>query len=113
MAFMNFTVTALKNLFSKPATTDYPLKEKEYPKGTRGAVEIDIDACIFCGMCAKKCPTGVIMVDRAEKKWTIEPYGCISCAACALSCPKKCLSLSTHYTAPGPEQSSRTFEKGE
>ena len=31
MAFMDFTRTALKNLFSKPATRQYPQVPREYP----------------------------------------------------------------------------------
>ena len=44
MAFMDFTRTALKNLFSKPATRQYPQVPREYPARSRGHVEIDMDA---------------------------------------------------------------------
>ena len=50
MAFMDFTRTALKNLFSKPATRQYPQEPREYPARSRGHVEIDMDACILCGL---------------------------------------------------------------
>ena len=67
MRTMRFTRTALKNLFSPPVTRPYPEQPREYPERTRGHVEIDIDTCILCGLCSRKCPTGAITVNRAEK----------------------------------------------
>jgi ech hydrogenase subunit F len=113
MTIMNFTKTILKNLFSKPATTKYPFVKKEYPEGTRGKVEIDIDSCIFCGICSRKCPPNVIEVNREKKEWKIDPFGCISCSACVYACPKKCLFMNQEYTAPAPQKTTNTFTKGE
>ena len=79
MAFMDFTRTALKNLFSKPATRQYPQVPREYPARSRGHVEIDMDACILCGLCSRKCPSGAITVDRAAGTWSIDPAGCLWC----------------------------------
>ena len=78
MNVMVFAKTALKNLFSTPATKMYPQVPAQYPERTRGHVTIDIDTCIFCGICQRKCPTGAIKVDRPSKSWSIEPYGCVS-----------------------------------
>lgn len=58
MNTMKFTSVALKNLFSKPATRPYPEQPREYPDRTRGHVEVDIDTCVLCSLCARKCPTG-------------------------------------------------------
>ena len=111
MSVMNFTKTVMKNLFSKPATSGYPFVERKYPEGTRGLVDIDIDACIFCGICSKKCPTNVITVDKAKTEWKIEPFGCISCANCVGACPKKCLSMNKHYTSPEGKMNTKAFIK--
>ena len=63
--FMIFTRTMLKNLFSKPATTTYPFEPREYPERSRGHIEIDMDKCIFCGMCEDACPKSAIyLTDR-------------------------------------------------
>ena len=111
MKVMNFSKTALRNLFSKPATTEYPFVKKEYPEGTRGFVEIDIDACILCGMCARKCPSNVITVNKEKNEWVISPFGCISCANCVIACPKKCLSMNKQYTSPDTEKNIKSFVK--
>ena len=111
MALMNFTPTVLKNLFSKPVTNMYPAVKKEYPKATRGSIDIDIDDCIFCGICAKKCPTEAIRIEKFEKSWIIERLSCINCAYCVDSCPKKCLKVNNQYTSPSEKKYADCFKK--
>jgi formate hydrogenlyase subunit 6/NADH:ubiquinone oxidoreductase subunit I len=100
MDIMTFTKTILKNLLSKPVTRLYPQKPRIYPQRTRGHISIDIDTCVFCGLCAKKCPTGAITVNRVERSWSIERFGCIQCSACVESCNKNSLSMQQSYTEP-------------
>ena len=54
--FFPFAHTALKNLFSKPATTGYPFEPVKYPERMRGHVQIKIEDCISCGLCAEEYP---------------------------------------------------------
>lgn len=111
MTIMNFAKTALKNLFSEPATRAYPLQPREYPERTRGHIENDMDVCVLCGLCSKKCPADAITVDRAAGTWSIMPYGCIQCNCCVESCPKKCLSMKQTYTQPAAHKEVHTFTK--
>lgn len=104
MSLLTFTKTELRNLFSKPATRLYPQQPRKYPERTRGHIENDIDACIFCGLCSKRCPTGAITVDRAARTWSIRRFSCIQCGYCVEGCPKKCLSMNQSYTQPGAEK---------
>ncbi len=109
MGVMNFGKTALKNLFSKPATSKYPFEERTYPERYRGKVAINIDDCIMCGLCMRKCPTGAITVDRENKTWMIERMSCVQCAFCVGNCPKKCLSMEQHYSEPSVEKTVDKF----
>lgn len=109
MKLMDFTSLALKNLFSKPATCNYPFEPAVYPERSRGHIEIDIDDCIMCGMCMKKCPSGAIKVDRATKTWSIERMGCVQCENCVAGCPKNCLHIKPGYTEPSSEKTVDTF----
>lgn len=97
---MDFTPLALKNLFSKPATRNYPAEQRDYPIRSRGHIVNDFDSCILCGICQKKCPSDAITVNRAEKSWSINRMGCVQCSNCVNACPKKCLSIVPGYTEP-------------
>lgn len=108
MNIMYFTKTILHNLFTKPVTRLYPYSPKVYHDRSRGHIEIDIDACIFCSICAKKCPPQIIKVEKSEKTWYIESLGCIQCGACVEVCPKKCLYMKNAYTTP---DSSKRVDK--
>ena len=113
MANLKIGKVVLRSLFKKPATLMYPVVPREWTERTRGRIEIDIDACIFCGICSKKCPTDAITVDREGKSWKIERMGCIQCSCCVDTCPKDCLVNEAGYTKPGPDKLVDTFVKSE
>lgn len=95
-----FTIakTIFKNLFSKPATR---VAGREAFDGARGHLVIEESKCIYCGICAKKCPALAIKVDRKpNQNWTLDPFKCIICSACVEACPKKCLHLDKNFRSP-------------
>lgn len=63
---------------------------KAAPSGD-GEIKCDLETCIYCGICQKKCPQDAITVVRADKTWAIDKEACISCNICLDVCPKKCL----------------------
>jgi Formate hydrogenlyase subunit 6/NADH:ubiquinone oxidoreductase 23 kD subunit (chain I) len=88
-----------KNLGQGPATRCYPYEKRAAFQASRGRVRgIDSDKCIFCGICAKKCPADAIVVDRNSKTWEINPFKCVVCGACSEVCPKQCLDMEEAYT---------------
>jgi formate hydrogenlyase subunit 6/NADH:ubiquinone oxidoreductase subunit I len=99
----------LKSLFSKPSTEGYPYKKRSFYRNTRGSIKNNIDACIFCGICGKKCPTKAIAVKRDEKLWAIDRFSCIACGACVAACPKKCLDMENAYCPPAIKKSVDRF----
>lgn len=96
----------LKNLFSSPVTRLYPLEVREPFANVRGNLEIDIDTCIYCGLCQRKCPSECITVDRAESKWEVNPYSCVLCAVCVDACPKGSLKMNPVWRKPVKEKES-------
>lgn len=110
MITMGFNVigkTVMRSLFGKPATAMYPVVKNEFYPNTRGRIEINVNDCIFCGMCGKRCPAGAIEVSRPDKKWEIDRTRCIVCNFCVQVCPKKCLTTERHYTVPMADKSKR------
>ena len=49
--------------------------------------------CVYCTLCAKKCPAGALTVDRAARTWTLNEDECVGCGTCADACPKKAILM--------------------
>jgi ech hydrogenase subunit F len=90
----------MKTLFHKPATRRYPSVKRAPFERTRGHIRIDIQTCIFCGMCSRKCPTKALVVSKDERSWTIDRLRCIICGYCVEVCPKDCLFMENAASSP-------------
>ena len=53
----------------------------------------DPNKCVYCTLCAKKCPGEALTVDRKEKTWTLDEDKCVSCGTCKDVCPKDAIVL--------------------
>jgi ech hydrogenase subunit F len=91
MGILGMSRIVLKNLFLRPATRRYPQTVRPPFAVTRGEIKIDIDACIFCGLCSRRCPAQALAVSKPEKSWEIDPLRCVMCRLCIDVCPKRCL----------------------
>jgi formate hydrogenlyase subunit 6/NADH:ubiquinone oxidoreductase subunit I len=111
MAVLKIGKMVMGSLFKKPATLMYPVVPREWQERTRGHIDIVMDDCILCGICAKKCPTQAISVARDAKSWTIQRMRCIQCSCCVEVCPKKCLVNRGDYTAPSTGKTVDVFGK--
>jgi ech hydrogenase subunit F len=98
MAQMSLGKVVGRWMMSRPATRLYPFEKRTPYKITRGSISIEIDKCIFCGICQKKCPSVAITVTKATKDWQINRLRCIACNACVEACPKKCLNMENMYS---------------
>jgi len=113
MALFGMTRTVVASLFSRPATRRYPSPRREphgYPR-SRGKLAIDIDACIFCGACVKRCPTQALLVKKPDREWIIDRLRCCTCNACVEVCPTKCLSMEVRPPAPTATRDHETFRQ--
>lgn len=100
MAYFTMSRLALKWAFTKPCTTRYPFEPRRALPGSRGSLVFARDNCVYCTVCAKRCPTGALAVNRAQKRWSIDRLMCINCGYCVEACPKDCLQLSTAHATP-------------
>lgn len=105
--------TILNNLFSKPATRMFPKEIRPFFKGTRGSIDCDVDRCIFCSTCVRKCPADALMISREDKTWTIDPYRCVICGICVSVCPVKCIVSNEQYAHPMTKKEFVVRQKAE
>ncbi len=85
---------SLRNLVSRPATRLYPIEVRPRFPGARGTIEFDLDTCVFCNLCCRRCPAAALSCSREEKWFAIEQLRCIACGVCIDVCNKKSLSMS-------------------
>jgi ech hydrogenase subunit F len=109
MKSFTMTKTVIKNLLGGPATLMYPKKKRTFPSMSRGKAEININECIFCGMCGRRCPTYAIGVTKAQKEWKIDRLKCCTCNLCVEICPVKCLSMDNQYFKSVTEKSAGIY----
>ncbi|QOY53831.1 4Fe-4S dicluster domain-containing protein [Candidatus Sulfurimonas marisnigri] len=93
------SLNALKNLFKKPQTIDYPVTKIQKDENYRGLIEYGEKDCIYCLKCEKVCPPGAILFVPIENhsqneknkkglKYYYNPHLCIYCTECVRACPK-------------------------
>lgn len=88
---LNSLLQAFLNLFRPIRTHRYPAEPIVLPKGYRGLIEHDSEACIYCDKCEKVCPPGAILFYQNEdgtKTYGYNPWLCIYCGECVRACPK-------------------------
>ena len=100
MGYFEMTKLALKWALTKPPTTRYPFEPRNPLPGSRGTLVFTKDNCVYCTVCAKKCPTGALLVNRAQKKWAIDRLRCITCSYCVEVCPKDALAMAVNHAVP-------------
>ena len=94
----------MQNLFHKPATRKYPFESRLTFERSRGHVIFNSENCVYCGLCARKCPADAIKVDRTNKTIKLNTFRCIICSECITSCPKKSIILSNERIYPAKEK---------
>ena len=98
---MGLIAEALRNIAKKPVTQKYPAVKPKIPFNLRGKVVHIKERCIYCGICAKHCPSHAITVDIKNKIWKIDYGRCLFCQQCEESCreiiKKDAIKLSSIY----------------
>ena len=84
-------------LKKKPAPKK-PAANAEEPASTvkprdDGLPVTDPAKCVYCTLCAKKCPAGALTVDRKEKIWKLDEDKCIGCGTCHDVGPTKAIVM--------------------
>jgi formate hydrogenlyase subunit 6/NADH:ubiquinone oxidoreductase subunit I len=86
------TYAATKYLFLRRPTIEYPTQTIQFTERYRGALEVDDNLCVGCGICAKVCPNTCIFMVPYEKGNPamipeIDLQHCMYCGLCVDYCP--------------------------
>ncbi len=77
----------------------YPVEQKPPPRGPQGPCDNDVDACILCGICAKRCPCDAIAVDKPARTWSIDRFRCVQCGTLRARVPEALPDHGAHVHA--------------
>lgn len=103
--------TIFKNLIAGSATRSYPMDVRPGFENARGALRNDIRGCTLCGICARKCPSQCIRVDKKRGMWELTPHACVLCGICVDACPRSCLGHDSTHPGPIREKALLRLEK--
>ncbi len=79
----------IEALITPSETVAYPFGDLDLPDTFRGALVIDTDKCIGCGLCVRDCPANALELEkqsRDEFKLIHYPARCAYCGQCERSC---------------------------
>jgi len=91
---------AIKNIFTKPATQNFPKTIINPPPGFRGSPELDSTKCTLCSRCTRVCPTGAISIlPLGDNKSIVEiDLGkCCYCGECVEACNFESIKLTEEW----------------
>lgn len=98
---------ALKQMFRKPSTLEYPTQKPHLSERMRGRHLLKLDICTGCELCARVCPTKCIdmlgmktehiNVNKRMIYPQIDLSLCIYCGYCVDVCPPHALEWLQSY----------------
>lgn len=100
---------------SGSVTIQYPKEKIPVPEVGRYQLEVAIDDCIVCDLCAKICPVDCIDIESIRSsvdlgktsdgttkklhaaKFSIDMAKCMYCGLCTTVCPTECIIMTDNY----------------
>lgn len=97
-------------------TIQYPHQKLPIPEVGRYQLDVEIDDCIVCDLCAKICPVDCITIESIKSttgsigetsdgskkllyaaKFDIDMAKCMYCGLCTIVCPTECIIMTNQY----------------
>jgi NADH-quinone oxidoreductase subunit I len=97
-------------------TIQYPKQQLPSPEVGRYQLDVEIDDCIVCDLCAKICPVNCIDIESIKStegaigetsdgskkmlyaaKFDIDMAKCMYCGLCTIVCPTECIVMTNQY----------------
>ena len=104
-----------KQLETGTNTIQYPKQQLPIPEVGRYQLDVEIDDCIVCDLCAKVCPVDCIDIESIKAtevigqtsdgsnkrlyaaKFDIDMAKCMYCGLCTVVCPTECITMTNQY----------------
>ncbi|WP_257669025.1 4Fe-4S binding protein [Parapedobacter tibetensis] len=108
-------------------TVQFPKEKMPIPEVARYQLEVEMDDCIVCDLCAKSCPVDCIAIqsiratdvigktsDGSVKrlyaaKFDIDMAKCMYCGLCTVVCPTECITMTDQYDRSTPKLADLTY----
>ena len=109
-------------------TIQYPKQQLPVPEVGRYQLDVEIDDCIVCDLCAKICPVNCIDIEAIKAteaigqtsdgttkrlyaaKFDIDMAKCMYCGLCTIVCPTECIVMTNTYDKTVFDLSDLTYE---
>src|ERR1700722_18353460 len=96
-------------------TIQYPHQQLPIPEVGRYQLDVEMDDCIVCDLCAKICPVACIDIESIKAteaigqtsdgttkrlyaaKFDIDMAKCMYCGLCTIVCPTECITMTNQY----------------
>lgn len=100
---------------SGTTTIQYPHQKLPLPEVARYQLDVEMDDCIVCDLCAKICPVDCIEIESIKSteaigktsdgttkrlyaaKFDIDMAKCMYCGLCTVVCPTECIIMTDTY----------------
>ncbi|MFD0792807.1 4Fe-4S dicluster domain-containing protein [Mucilaginibacter litoreus] len=110
-------------------TIQYPKQSLPVPEVGRYQLDVEIDDCIVCDLCAKICPVDCINIESIKStegvigetsdgskkllyaaKFDIDMAKCMYCGLCTIVCPTECITMTNQYDRTVFDLTQLTYE---
>lgn len=109
-------------------TVQYPKESIPVPEVGRYQLDVVIDDCIVCDLCAKICPVDCIEIESIKgtgplgqtsdgtvkrlhaAKFDIDMAKCLYCGLCTVVCPTECITMTNKYDRTVFQLSDLTYK---
>jgi len=96
-------------------TVQFPREKMPIPEVARYQLDVEIDDCIVCDLCAKACPVDCITIESVKSpdvigktsdgsvkrlyaaQFDIDMAKCMYCGLCTVVCPTECIVMTDQY----------------
>jgi len=109
-------------------TIQYPHQKLPIPEVGRYQLDVEMDDCIVCDLCAKVCPVNCIDIEAIKAteaigqtsdgttkrlyaaKFDIDMAKCMYCGLCTIVCPTECIVMTNQYDKSVFELKDLTYQ---